>query len=322
MTAPGKAPGVGGGVGGGAAWTRAVGALLVVGLVGAPLAAWLGGSGYLLVVATRGAILAIAAISLQFMLGFGGLASFGHAAVIGIGAYAVLLADGADAALVLPGAMLAAGVFAGVTGVVSLRTQGVTYIMITLAFGQMAYFVAQAWAPLGGDDGMALDGRSPLLGSGVLAGRYAFHAAVVACLLAWGLVLRMLALSRFGRALRASAENAMRAASVGFDVTRLRLAASVVAGAGGGLSGFWLANGSEFVSPAVLDWRSSGHVLVMVILGSRGALGRSVEGRLVGAAAGAVGLVAAEEWLSTVTPHGALLLGPLLLLAALSGRRG
>ena len=92
-----------------------------------------------------------------------------------------------------------------------------------------------------------------------------------------------------------------------------------------GLAGVWggsgLANSSEYVSPAVLDWRASGHVLVMVILGSRGALGRSVDGRLVGAAAGAVGLVAAEEWLATVTPHGALLVGPALLLAALLGRR-
>ncbi len=301
--------------------TRAVGLLLVLGLVGAPVAAALGGSGYLLVVATRGAVLAIAAVSLQFMVGFAGLVSFGHAAVVGIGAYAVLVAGGADGLVVLPAAMLAAGVFAGVTGLVSLRTQGVTYIMITLAFGQMAYFVAQAWAPLGGDDGMALDARSPVAGRAWLEGRFAFHAAVVGCLVAWGLALRMLALSRFGRALRASAGNAVRVAALGFDVQRLRLAATVVGGAGGGLAGFWLANSSEFVSPAILDWRASGHVLVMVILGSRGALGRSVDGRLVGAAAGAVGLVAAEEWLSTVTAHGALLLGPALLVAALVRRR-
>ena len=179
--------------------TRVVLALLVLGLVGAPLGAWFGGSGYLLSVATRGGVMAIAAVSLQFMLGFGGLVSFGHAALVGIGAYAVLVADGGDALFVLPCAMVAAGVFAGVTGVVSLRTEGVTYIMITLAFGQMAYFIAQAWAPLGGNDGMPLYGRSPLGGTGVLDGRYGFHVAVMLCLVGWGLVLRMLALSRFGR---------------------------------------------------------------------------------------------------------------------------
>ncbi len=298
-----------------------VAAALAAVLLGAPLAVAMGFSGYLLVVATRGAVLAIAAVSLQFMLGFGGLVSFGQAAVVGVGAYAVLVADGADAAWVLPAAMLAAAAFAGVTGLISLRTQGVTYIMITLAFGQMAYFVAQAWAPLGGDDGMALEGRSPLFGTGALAGRFGFHAAVVAALLAWGLVLWMLAQSGFGRALRASAGNAARAAALGFDVVRLRLGATVVGGAGGGLAGFFLANSSEFVSPAVLDWRGSGHLLVMVILGSRGGLGRSVAGRLVGAAAAAVGLIAAEEGLATVTPHGGLLLGPALVLAALAGRR-
>lgn len=300
--------------------TGLVFALLLAALVGAPVTAALGGSGYLLVVATRGAVLAIAAVSLQFMLGFGGLVSFGHAAVVGIGAYAVLASAGGDALWVLPLAMAAAAAFAGLTGLVSLRTQGVTYIMITLAFGQMAYFVAAAWAPFGGDDGMALEGRSPLLGLDPGNG-YAFHAAVVACLAAWGLVLRMLAGSRFGRALRASAGNATRAAALGYNVARLRLAATAIGGAGGGLAGFWLANTSEFVSPAILDWRASGHMLAMVILGSRGPLARSVDGQLVGAAAGAVGLVAAEDWLASVTGHGALVIGPVLLVAALLGPR-
>ena len=130
--------------------TRLAGAFLALALLGAPAVAALGGSGYGLQVATRGGVLAIGAISLQFMLGFGGLVSFGHAAMLGIGAYAVLVGAGSDLVMVLPAAMVAAAVFAGVTSLVALRTQGVTYIMITLAFGQMAYFVAQAWAPLGG----------------------------------------------------------------------------------------------------------------------------------------------------------------------------
>jgi branched-chain amino acid transport system permease protein len=113
----------------------------------------------------------------------------------------------------------------------------------------------------------------------------------------------------------------VRAAALGYNVDRIRLAAYTVGGAGGGLAGFWFANNSEFVSPAILDWRGSGHLLVMVILGSIGPLGRSIDGRLVGAAAGATGLIVAEEGLALLTPHWPLLLGPVLVAAALLGRR-
>ena len=296
--------------------TRLAAVVLAAMLAGAPLAVQLGASGYVLSVATRAAILSIAAVSLQFMLGFGGLVSFGHAAMVGIGAYAALALAGWDGLLVLPAAMAAAGLFALVTGLVALRTQGVTFIMITLAFGQMAYFVAGSLSIYGGDDGVALDGRSPLAGSLVLEDRAAFHYAVLASLVALGLALRVLALSPYGRALRAARENPARAAALGYDVRRIRLAAYTVGGAGGGLAGFWFANNSEFVSPAILDWRGSGHLLVMVILGS--ALGRSVDARLVGAVAGACGLIVAEEWLAGLTGHWPLILGPVLIAAALA----
>lgn len=301
--------------------TRIAFAVLALFLLGAPVAVQLGANGYILSIATRAAILAIAAVSLQFILGFGGLVSFGHAAMVGIGAYAVLASAGADALLVLPAAMMAAAAFAFLTGLVALRTRGVTFIMISLAFGQMAYFVAQSLAVFGGDDGLTLEARSTLLGGAVLDQRSWFHLLVVGNLLGLGLVLRTLALSRFGRALRAARENEGRVASLGYDVARIRLAAYTVGGAGGGLAGFWFANNSEFVSPAILDWRGSGHLLIMVILGSAGALGRTVDGRLVGAAAGATGLIAAEEWLAELTPHWPLLLGPALVAAALLGPR-
>jgi len=290
-------------------------------LLGAPLAVQAGASGYVLSVATRGAILAVAAVSLQFILGFGGLVSFGHAAMVGIGAYAVLVFAERDAVVVLPVAMAAAALFAGVTGVVALRARGVTFIMISLAFGQMAFFVAQSLAVYGGDDGMALDGRTVAFGTAVLEGRGAFHYAVVGSLVLLAAGYRVLALSRFGRALRAARENEERVATLGFDVLRIRLAAYVAGGAGGGLAGFWMANNSEYVSPALLDWRASGHLLVMVILGSAGAFGRSVDGRLVGAAAGATALIVAEDWLAVLTPHWPLLLGPALVLVALLVRR-
>ena len=307
------------GWGAGATW--ATGCVLALFLVGAPIAVALGASGYILSVATRAAAFAIAAVSLQFVLGFGGMVSFGHAAMIGMGAYTVLAAGGADAAWVLPlSAVMGAG-FAALTGVVALRTRGVTFIMITLAFGQMAYFVAQALTVFGGDDGATLDGRSPLFGAPLLDGRFAFHALVVGNLVVLGLLLRGVALSRFGRALRAARQSEVRVTALGYDVFRIRLAAYAIGGAGGGMAGFWLANTSEFVSPAILDWRGSGTLLVMVILGSVGALGRSVDGRLIGAAAGATGLVVMEEALALVTPHGALLLGPAMVLLALAGRR-
>ncbi len=195
------------------------------------------------------------------------------------------------------------------------------FLMITLAFGQMAYFVAGSLASYGGDDGMALDARSTVAGSPALEGRAALHYAVVASLVVLGLLLRTLALSPYGAVLRAVRENPVRAASLGYDVSRIRLAAYTVGGAGGGLAGFWFANNAEFVSPAVLDWRGSGHLLVMVILGSLGPFGRGIDGKLIGAAAGAVGLIVAEEALATVTPHWPLLLGPALVAAALLGRR-
>lgn len=301
--------------------TRAAGLALLVFLLGAPWAVQLGASGYVLSVATRAAILAVAAVSLQFILGFGGLVSFGHAATVGIGAYAVSVLADRDAWLVLPAAMAAAAVFAGVTGVVALRARGVTFIMITLAFGQMAYFVAQSLALYGGDDGMALDGRTPAFGTPALEGRATFHYAVVVSLALLAAAYRVLALSRFGRALRAARENEERVATLGFDVFRIRLAAYIAGGAGGGLAGFWMANNSEYVSPALLDWRASGHLLVMVILGSAGPFGRSVDGRLVGAAAGATALIVAEDWLAVLTPHWPLLLGPALVAVALLVRR-
>ena len=297
------------------------GAALALLLLGAPIAVKFGASGYLLSVATRAAVLAIGAVSLQFALGFGGLVSFGHAAMLGIGAYAVLVSGGGDALWTLPLAVAAAAAFAFATGLVALRAQGVTFLMITLAFGQMAYFVAGSLAPYGGDDGMALDARSTLAGSRALEGRAALHYAVVASLVLLGLILRVLATSPYGTALRAARENPLRAAALGYDVTRVRLVAYTVSGAGGGLAGFWFANNADFVSPAVLDWRNSGHLLIMVILGSLGPFGRSIDGRLVGAAAGAVGLIAAEEALALLSPRWPLLLGPLLVAAALAGWR-
>lgn len=290
----------------------ALAALLFGLLVLAPVAARLFGNPWLLGLATRAGVFAIAAVSLQFVVGFAGLASLGHAAFLGIGAYALLMLAGAgwdEAALSLPAAVLAAAAFAWPTGWLALRTRGVTFIMITLAFGQMAYFVAESLAAYGGDDGMPLDRAPPLFGTRVLARPEAFHALVLLLLLLLLLAARRLGAGRFGRALRAAREMPGLAASLGFDVGRVRLIAYVLAGGAGGLAGWLLAVASGFVSPALLDWRLAGQVLVMVILG--GVVTPE------GAAAGAIFLVLVEEGLSAADEHGRIVLGALLLGAAL-----
>jgi branched-chain amino acid transport system permease protein len=240
------------------------------------------------------------------------LASFGHAAFLGIGAYALLILGSFgldDAVISLPAAILGAVAFALPTGWVALRTRGVTFIMITLAFGQMAYFVADSLAAYGGDDGMSLDRTPPMLGSRILAQPIAFHFGVLILLAASVSAAHTIGASRFGRVLRAAKENPLRVAALGFDIRRAQLTAYVIAGAVGGLAGWLLAVEAGFVAPATLDWRLAGELLVMVILGGTATP--------QGAAAGAIGLLAVEEALSAFSAHGRFILGALLVAFAL-----
>jgi branched-chain amino acid transport system permease protein len=281
-------------------------------LAAAPFAGRVTGNAYLLSLASRAATLAIAAVSLQFVVGYGGLFSLGHAAFLGIGAYALLILGGFgldEAAISLPGAVLASALFAWPTGWVALRARGIGLLMITLAFGQMAYFAAGALEAYGGDDGMALDRTPPLFGSALLRDPAVLHWLVLTALLGSVAGARILAASRFGRVLRAARENAVRVAALGYDVTRVRLIGYVLAGGIAGLAGWLLAIGSGFVSPATLDWRVSAELLVMVILGGAA----SPEG----AAIGAVLLVLVQEGLASATTHGGAVLGALLLAVAM-----
>ena len=290
--------------------------LLLAGLAAAPLVARLSGNAYVLSLATRAAITAIAAVSLQFVVGFAGLPSLGHAAFLGIGAYAlgILGANGFDeAALSLPVALLAAALFALATGAVALRTTGVAFLMITLAFAQMAFFVAQSLSAYGGDNGMSLDRTPPVLGTALLEDPITFHVVVLVLLAGLILLLHAIGVSRFGRVLRAAQENEQRVATLGFDVFRVRLAAYALSGGLGGLAGWLLAAQAGFISPATLDWRVSGELLVMVILGGAPSP--------LGAALGAGGLLLVEELLAGFTGHTGLVLGPLLILAVLLSRR-
>ena len=281
----------------------------------APIAATALSDPYLLSLATRAAIFAIAAVSLQIIVGYGGLVSLGHAAFLGIGAYAlpVLGAAGlADAAVSLPGAVVAGAGFALATGWVALRTRGVAFIMITLAFSQMAYFIAQSLDAFGGSDGVPID-PPPVFGTGLLRSGVALHGLTLVLLVGLVLLARTLGVSRFGRALRAARESETRAVAAGFDIQRIRLAAYAIAGAAGALAGWLLAVQSEFVSPAIMEWRVSGELLVMVILGGAATP--------EGAAIGAVALTLGEVALAGLTDHWRMILGPLIVLLALSGRR-
>jgi branched-chain amino acid transport system permease protein len=282
-----------------------------------PIVAPFVGGSHLLSLAGRMMIFAIAAVALDLLAGYGGLISFGHAAFVGLGAYAVgiLAAHGIGDALVsLPAALALSALYALLTGIVCLRTKGVYFIMITLAFGQMAFFTASSLAPYGGDDGLTIAARNTLAGLPLLKDEHAFYYVVLLCLIGTYLFCRALVASRFGRVLRGAKENPIRMAAIGFDVYRFQLAAYVIAGALGGLSGFLLANATEFVSPAYMSWQRSGELIVMVLLGGLGTL----EGAIVGT----VTYLLLEEWLSGFTENWKVIFGPLLVLVVLFARGG
>jgi len=282
-----------------------------------PLFAAFNAEAYVLGLVTRVMIFAIAALALDLLVGYGALVSFGHAAFVGLGAYAVgiLSAHGIhDALISLPVALGVSALFALATGVVCLRTKGVYFIMITLAFGQMVYFTATSLAPYGGDDGLTIRMRSTFAGLPVLANDRALYFVCLACLLGTYLLCRALIASRFGRVYRGARENALRMGTVGFEVYRFQLVMYVIAGMIAGLAGFLLGNATDFVSPAYMSWQRSGDLLIMVILGGMGTL----NGAIIGAAA----FLLTEEWLSGVTEHWKIIFGPLLVLVAVFARGG
>jgi branched-chain amino acid transport system permease protein len=290
---------------------------LFLGFALVPFGAAFGAQAYILDLFIRVMIFAIAALGLDLIVGYGALVSFGHAAFVGLGAYAVgiLAAHGVNEALVsLPAALAAATLFGLATGAISLRTQGVYFIMITLAFGQMAYFTASSLAPYGGDDGLTIHMRNAVAGFAVFKDHRAFYYIVLACLLGCYLACRAIVVSRFGRVLRGARENPTRLATIGFDVYRFQLVAYAISGALGGLAGFLLANHTEFVSPAYMSWPRSGELIIMILLGGIG--------RLHGAIIGAIAVLLIEEWLSGVTEYWKMIFGPFLVLVVLFARGG
>lgn len=261
-------------------------------------------------------IFALLAASLNLILGFGGLVSLGHAAFFGVGAYVagILRVEGVTDALVAwPLAMLAAAAFAAVVGAISLRTRGVYFIMITLAFAQMVYYLAVGLKAWGGEDGMNLPGRQSLPGIDLTSDAQ-FTTLVVLLFAAVMLILNRLVDARFGRALVGIRENEVRMEALGFATFGLKLAAFVLAGALAGLAGALFVNHNQFVSPAALHWTQSATVVIMVLLGG---IGHRWGGPL-----GAVVLLLLEDLLSRWTPYWHLVLGVVLLVVVFAAPRG
>ena len=288
--------------------------LVLVALAAAPFVGF--GGSFALGLLARAMILGMAAVGLSLLVGGAGLVSLGQAAMFGAGAYTVATLDLygiTNAAAVVPAAVAAGALAALLTGAVSLRTSGVHFIMITLAFGQMGFFTASSLSALGGDDGYSLSARTDWFGEPVLD-RLTFHFVCLACLLATWLLCSAVLDSRFGRVLRAARENPVRVQALGFSPYPYRLVAYVLAGGISGLAGALMANASEFVSPATLSWNRSGELLFMVILGGAG--------RLYGAMLGALAIVLLEEYLSHWMEYWRLAFGPMLVLSVLFLRNG
>ncbi|MFC0133263.1 branched-chain amino acid ABC transporter permease [Massilia eurypsychrophila] len=293
--------------------SRTAGVVLLVALVAFPLLANHFDQEFYVGMVSRLMIFALAATSLNLLLGFGGMVSMGHAAYLGAGAYTVgiLMHHGVLSAWVSwPVAVLVGAVLAFLIGLVSLRTKGVYFIMITLAFAQMIYFIFVGLKEYGGEDGLSMPQRSA---TGVLdlATDINFYYVVLALTAISMYLVYRLVNSHFGRVLQAIKQNEVRMEAIGYSVVRYKLVCFVITGALASLAGALLANQNMMVSPSLVHWTQSGSLMVMVILGGTGFF--------FGGAIGAVVMLMLEEILSAYTIHwqiivGAVLLGVVLLL--------
>jgi branched-chain amino acid transport system permease protein len=292
-------------------------AALLVALALLPLYVELANDRFLLTLFTRIVILALAAVSLNLILGFGGMMSFGHAAYLGIGGYAVgMLAheEVYSGFIQWPVALAASALFALVIGALCLRTRGVYFIMITLAFAQMAYYIISGISRYGGDDGLTIYERSKFVWPIDLSNAVQFYYICLVLLYGAIYLVWRLVNSRFGLVVQGARSNDVRMRAIGFPTYRYKLVCFVIAGTLCGLAGALLANHTDFVSPAIMYWTRSGDLIIMVVLGGMGSV--------AGPVFGAVALLILEEALSGITEYWQIILGPLLLLVVLFARGG
>lgn len=286
---------------------------------------------YLISPMTRILIFAMAAISLDLIVGYGAMVSFGHAAFVGLGAYvaAILsfhLADGSGLfglSIAFQGtdqlipilliAMVLAAIVALLTGMICLRTRGINFIMITLAFAQMLYFFFISLDYYGGEDGLLMLGRNqvPLIDT---ANDSSFYYLCLVFLVAFVVFGRRLVDSHFGRVLQGCKHNEQRMRALGFNTYWYRLTAYVIAAMGAAVAGALLANKTEYVDPGLFSWQLSGELLVMIILGGLGSI--------YGAVIGAIVYLLLEQILSAYTEHWMIFLGPVLIIVVIFARQG
>ncbi|SIR18865.1 branched-chain amino acid ABC transporter permease [Bosea sp. TND4EK4] len=292
-----------------------------------PLLAEAGASPALLGLANRILIYAIAAVSLDLIIGYGAMVSFGHAMFFGLGGYVVgivayhtfggeplLGRSGSNAALLVwPLALAACALLAVLVGGLALRTSGVQFIMITLAFAQMVFFVLVSLQSYGGDDGLMLERRN-MLPFIDISKPTTFYYLCLALLVIWTVLCSFIVNSRFGLILQALRQSERRAVNLGIRPFPFRLAAFVISAVGTGLAGVLWANYARFVTPDMAAWSKSGEFMAIVVLGGLGTL--------LGPIAGTAVFIALEQLLSIWTEHWMIVMGPILTLIALFGQRG
>lgn len=303
--------------------------LLLLALAALPVVATLAGQEYQIAQFRRILIFAIAAVSLDLILGYGGMVCFGHAAFFGVGAYVVAILNwhagrevpligtwmGTNDVLVTwTAAVLVSGGAAFLIGLISLRTTGIYFIMITLAFAQMIYFFFVSLRAYGGDDGLRFDGDTVAFGLIDTQDDAAFYYLVLAILCAVLYAGRRLVNSRFGMVVQGCRENERRMKALGFPTTRYKLVAFAIAGAAAGLAGALFAAHESYISPSIMHWTRSGDLIVMVVLGGMGTL--------FGPVVGALAFLFLEKTLPDYTEHWMVVFGPILLLLVLFARRG
>lgn len=305
-------------------WVALLG-LLVLTLV--PVGADLAEAPYAVNLATRFLIYGLAAVSLDLVLGYGAMVSFGHAMFFGLGGYVIAIvahhaleagplfgwAGSMQALVVWPIALAACALLGAGVGYLALRTRGVQFIMITLAFAQLVYFVLMSLQVYGGDDGLMMTQRNTLPGLR-LDDPATFYYVCLALLAVWTLLCARVVRSRFGMVLQALRQSERRAVNLGAAPTPYRLSAFVLSAIGTGLAGVLWANYAGLVTPDMAAWTKSGELMAMVILGGAGTL--------LGPIAGAAVFLGLEQALTAWTEHWMLVMGPVLVLVVLAGRNG
>ncbi len=275
------------------------------------------GATFYLDIATRMVVLAIAAVSLNLILGHGGMVSFGHAVYIGIGSYAVgipVYYEIYDGYIHFAIAISASALFAFVTGIICLRTKGVNFIMITMAFAQMVFFGFVSIEEYGGDDGLVIEARSEFGGLFDIENAATLYYMCFVSLVAALYLVHRIVNSRFGMVIQGTKGNERRLQSLGYHTYRYQLACFTIAGAICGYAGALLGNFTNFISPEMMDWTRSGELIFMVVFGGAGAL--------IGPVLGTAAFILLEEFLSSLWLYWQLVFGAILILVVLFAKEG